>query len=326
MDGKVVFLGTGGTIAGKAESAQDNVRYRAAQVGISDLLETVPGLADVLGATQAVSEQVCQLNSKDMDFAEWVVLAQRLQFHLADPRVSAVVISHGTDTLEETAYFLHRLLPGLGHSGRPVVLTCAMRPTTSASADGPGNLKDAAIVALSPQARGVLMVAAGKVHAGYRIQKVHPYRVDAFDSGDAGPLGFIEEGRVRFVEVPPMPHGRSVELQVIQSQTCPRVDLLYSHNGASGELVRDLIHGLKSSAKPLRGLVVAGTGNGSLHQGLEQSLLAAMEEGVLVWVTTRCPYGQVVAGPDGTTSTFPTSARTPAKARIDMMLELITRQ
>jgi L-asparaginase len=326
MAGKVVFLGTGGTIAGKAESAQDNISYRAAQVGISDLLATVPGLAEVLGPTQALSEQVLQLNSKDMDFADWIALAQRLQHYLDDPNVLGVVISHGTDTLEETAYFLHRLLPGLPHRGRPVVLTCAMRPTTSASADGPGNLKDAAMVALSPHAHGVLLVAAGKVHAGNRIQKVHPYRVDAFDSGEAGPLGFVEEGRVRFVEVPPLPHGNSCELHSILGQACPRVDLIYSHNGASGDIVRDLIHGLNSSAKPVRGIVVAGTGNGSLHQDLERALLSAVEQGILVWVTTRCAYGQVVAGPDGTSGPFPTSARAPAKARIDMTLALMTRQ
>jgi L-asparaginase len=326
MVGKVVFLGTGGTIAGKAESAQDNISYRAAQVGISDLLATVPGLAEILGTTQALSEQVLQLNSKDMDFADWIALAQRLQHYLTDPEVSGVVISHGTDTLEETAYFLHRLLPALPHGGRPVVLTCAMRPTTSASADGPGNLKDAAIVALSPHAQGVLVVAAGKVHSGDRIQKVHPYRVDAFDSGEAGPLGFVEEGRVRFVEVPPLPQGNSLELHLIQSQTCPRVDVICSHNGAGGNIVRDMILCLKSSAKPVRGIVVAGTGNGSMHQDLEQSLLSAVEQGVLVWVTTRCAYGQVVAGPTGTTSPFPISARAPAKARIDMMLALMKRQ
>ena len=142
------------------------------------------------------SEQVAQLDSKDMDFATWRALAGRVARHLARPEVAAIVVTHGTDTLEETAYFLQRVLA----PAKPVVLTAAMRPATSRLADGPQNLADA-----SPSrwpragARGVVVVVAGTVHSALDVRKVHPYRLDAFGSGDAGPIARVEEGRAALV-------------------------------------------------------------------------------------------------------------------------------
>ena len=149
----IVILGTGGTIAGTAASSTDNVGYTAAQIGVAQLLSAVPPLVGLA----LESEQVAQLDSKDMDFATWQRLAQRVGHHLARVQVAGVVITHGTDTLEETAYFLQRVLA----PSKPVVLTAAMHPATALLADGPQNLLDAVTVAGLPGVQGVLVAMAG---------------------------------------------------------------------------------------------------------------------------------------------------------------------
>ena len=323
MNKKVVFLGTGGTIAGQAESASDNVGYKAAQVGIGNLLGSVPGLLRALGPLAAESEQVLQLNSKDMTFPDWLRLAGRLAHHLGRDDVTGVVVTHGTDTLEETAYFLHRLLPFLPSPNKPVVLTCAMRPASSAHADGPGNLADATAVVMSPHASGVLVVCAGKVHSGLHVQKVHPYRLEAFDSGEAGPLGYVEEGVVRFISRLEPAQASPLVLPKLQSAPCPRVEIVTSHSGATGGLVLDMLAAQRSARSRLAGIVVAGTGNGSVHIELEAALLEAVQQGVWVWRSSRCAYGQVVEATTGSEERFLSVGLSPAKARIEMVLQLL---
>lgn len=320
----VVFLGTGGTIAGQSQSAGDNVNYKAAQLGIDALLESVPGLRRALGVHDAECEQVVQINSKDMEFSHWLLLAQRLHHHMARAEVAGVVITHGTDTLEETAYFLHRVLPGPELMRRPVVLTCAMRPSSSSNADGPGNLEDAVSVATASGTAGVLVVCAGKVHAGLHVQKVHPYRVDAFDSGEAGPLGYVEEGRVRIIGQPKALTAAPVVLSSFTGVACPRVEIVTNHSGATGELVRDMVHSLDASPNRLRGIVIAGTGNASIHEALERELQIAAGHGIWIWRTTRCAYGQVVAANTGAEEGFKSVPLSPVKARIEMQLQIMT--
>ena len=184
---KIVVLGTGGTIAGTSASAADHTGYTAAQLGVQHLLDAVPGLSDALHGDTLVGEQVAQLDSKDMDHATWQALALRTAHWLEQPEVRAVVITHGTDTLEETAWFLQQVL----HPSKPVVMTCAMRPATALAPDGPQNLLDALALARAPQAPGVWVVCAGQIHTAERVQKVHPYRLDAFSSGESGPQGWV---------------------------------------------------------------------------------------------------------------------------------------
>ncbi len=178
-----MVLGTGGTIAGTAASAADNIGYTAAQLGIDELLAGVPQLRG--HAIEA--EQVAQLDSKDMDFATWQLLAARCAHWLSDDGVQGIVITHGTDTLEETAWFLQAVL----NPSKPVVMTCAMRPATALTPDGPQNLLDAVAVASTRGARGVVAVCAGAIHSALDVRKVHTYRADAFGSGDAGVLGYV---------------------------------------------------------------------------------------------------------------------------------------
>ena len=177
------------------------------------------------------------VDSKDMDHAIWQRLAQRAAHHLARPDVAGVVVTHGTDTLEETAWFLHRVLA----PAKPLVLTAAMRPATALGADGPQNLLDAVRVAREPGAHGAVVVLAGSVHGAPDVRKVHPYRTDAFDSGDAGALARVEEGRLRVLRA--WPAGEALGLGAIAADAAgwPWVAVVPSHAGARGEAVDALV-------------------------------------------------------------------------------------
>ncbi len=307
VDGeKIVILGTGGTIAGRAASAADNVGYQAGQVAVADLLQ---GLRAPAG-TVLLAEQVAQIDSKDMDAAVWVALATRCAHWLAQPDVRGVVITHGTDTMEETAYFLHCVLA----PAKPVVLTGAMRPATSAAADGPQNLADALVVAAAAGARGVSVAFAGSVHAAGDVMKVHTYRPDAFTSGEAGPVALVEEGRLRALRPWPPSTPLCKVADLPPPSGWPRVEIVMSHAGAGGALVDALV------AQGVAGLVAAGTGNGTLHLALEAALLRAQAGGVAVRRTSRCPLGQVLAVPG---AALPASTLSPVKARIALQLELL---
>lgn len=303
----IVILGTGGTIAGQARTASDNVGYTAAQLGVDDLVSAVPPLTQ-----QALeAEQVAQLDSKDMDFATWQQLAERVAHHLAREEVAGVVITHGTDTLEETAYFLHRVLA----PRKPVVLTAAMRPATALQTDGPQNLLDAVSVASDERAQGVLTVFAGAVHGPEQIRKVHSYKVDAFASSDGGLVAVVEEGVLRPLGAWPAAEG-AVGLARIGKPAAawPRVQIVLNHVGADGALVQALL------AQGVDGLVVAGTGNGTLSLSLEQALRAAQQQGVRILRSSRCDAGPVTPSADALPSA---GALSPVKARIELLLELL---
>nr|WP_315429957.1 asparaginase [uncultured Albidiferax sp.] len=323
----IVVLGTGGTIAGRASSAGDNIGYTAGEVGVAQLLESMGGFQD--GAFSLVAEQVAQVDSKDMGFALWQQLAARCAHWLAQPEVEAIVITHGTDTLEETAYFLQAVLD----PAKPIVLTCAMRPATALVPDGPQNLLDAMAVASTPGARGVLAVCAGNIHGAQDVQKVHSYKVDAFSSGEAGLVGVVEEGRVRLFRpwlsaIDFHKENRSlaqadiareaIKKIVMDASTAsdwPRVEVVLNYAGANGLLVDALV------AQGVRGIVVAGTGNGTLHVDLHAALLRAMAAGVQVLRSTRCVFGRVQAMP---ADAIPDAqGLSPVKARIALLLELL---
>jgi L-asparaginase len=304
----VVILATGGTIAGTASHATEALDYRAAQLSIGELLDGVPGMAE----RSIDSEQLARIDSKDMSHAIWGALVGRVAWHLARTDVAGIVVTHGTDTLEETAYLLQRLLA----PGKPVVLTAAMRPATSLQADGPQNLLDAVALATEPGACGVLVVLAGRVHGALDVRKTHTYRLDAFGSGDAGPLAMIEAGRLRRFREWPRCHALGAEL--VRTEHWPRVEIVTSHAGADGLLVDALV------AQGVAGIVAAGTGNGSLHHALEAALHRAVVQGVAVRRTTRVPDGEVrLTAADA----LPVSAAaSPQQARIDLMLELLGRR
>ena len=308
-----VVLGTGGTIAGTSDNAQDHTAYRSGQLGVDSLLAALPGWREILQGDALQCEQVAQLDSKDMDHQVWQTLALRCRHHLAQPAVGGIVITHGTDTLEETAWFLQQALG----SNKPVVLTCAMRPATALMPDGPQNLMDALAVVHDASARGVLVVCAGRIHSAKDVQKVHPYRMDAFSSGDAGPLGWIEQGRVRWSG-----QGQHLDAHVhahralaVPADQWPWVEVLGSHAGARQDAVRALV------TAGVQGLVVAGTGNGTVHHALLSALAEARFKGVAVCLTSRCAEGQMVQGSQALPMAPP--GLNACKARISLLLDLL---
>jgi L-asparaginase len=302
----VVVLGTGGTIAGTAASADDNVGYTAAQLGADQLVRAIPALADAALEVH----QVAQLDSKDMDFATWLAVAGSVAVQLARPEVAGVVITHGTDTLEETAYFLQRVLAPV----KPVVLTAAMRPATALLADGPQNLLDAVRVAQSAGARGVVAVMGGEVHSALDVRKVHTYRIAAFSSGDAGVLAHVEEGVLRRHRAWPGGTGLGLQCLGVDATAWPRVEIVHSHASAGSGLVRALC------ADGVQGIVVACTGNGTLHHALQAELIQAQSRGVAVLRSSRCLDGAVLGGDNPLPGA---GALTPVKARIELMLQLM---
>ena len=303
----LVIIGTGGTIAGASGSATDNVGYKAGSLSVESLVRAVPALA----ARSLEAEQLAQLDSKDMDHATWARLAKRVREHLDRPEVRGVVITHGTDTLEETAYLLQRVLA----PEKPVVLTAAMRPATAIQADGPQNLLDAVAVAESAGVRGVIAVVAGQVWSGLELRKTHSYRLDAFEAGpDAGPLAVVEEGVVRRFRDWPAGEALGAALLPEDATQWPWVEVLASHAGADARSLEAW------RAAGLQGLVLACTGNGTVNQALEAPLQALKEAGVPVWRTTRCAQGRIVGASDE-----PAAALSPWAARVELMLSLLQR-
>jgi L-asparaginase len=333
MKKNVVVLGMGGTIAGRSSRTGDNVGYKAGEVEVADLLAAISSLSEVMGAVSLVVDQVAQIDSKDLDDADWLALAQRVGHYLARPDVVSVVITHGTDTLEETAYFLSCVLSQQALNAKPVVLTCAMRPATALAPDGPQNVLDAMAVSLHPGALGVLVVCAGVIHSAYHVQKAHPYRLDAFDSGEAGPLGYVEEGVVRLVNAWPLAVRSSDGVSnknVLNSLPLPkvpwpRVEIVFSHAGAGGAMV-DAMCQSQLAARPLRGIIVAGTGNGTIHKDLEAALQRAHAQGISVVRSTRCAYGAVVPSDASPANAIGASQLSPVKARVQMVLDLMCGQ
>ena len=331
---KLVLLGTGGTIAGLAADAVDDLAYTAAQVGIGQLLAALPAARRPPIAVHC--EQVAQVDSKDVGFAVWQTLLQRCWHWLADPTVDGIVVTHGTDTMEETAFFLDTVLSQSGALEKPVVLTGAMRPASSLAPDGPQNLLDALIVAATVGARGVMVSFAGNLYAARDVHKVHPDRLDAFSSGDAGVLGRMEEGVARLVRAVPRVSdpALSIRLPVAisdrgsawrrvlgQPAAWPRVEIVMSHGEAGAFIVDALLAHSAGSADPVRGIVVAATGNGSVHRDLEAALLHAQTGGVVVIRASRCGNGRVFGNLPA--SLADSAGLSPVKARIALALELM---
>ncbi|SPJ32227.1 asparaginase [Kushneria phyllosphaerae] len=309
---RLVVLGTGGTIAGSSPQAGANLGYTAGTVSVEALLG---GIAAPEGFALH-AEQVAQLDSKDMDTATWQALHERCEHWLAHDDVAGVVITHGTDTVEETAFFLHSVLS----SPKPVVLACAMRPSTALMPDGPQNLRDALAVAATVDAAGVTVVCAGDIHDAVAVSKTHPYRLNAFGSGDTGPIGYVEEGKPR--QLRPWPRRLSSEpMTVPGAGHWPRVEIVLSHAGASGALIDTLVRERQNGAgEAVAGIVLGATGNASLHRDLEQAALRAQAAGIRVSVAARCNEGRLLPGPD---ASFPVMADlSPVKARIALMLAL----
>ena len=293
----IVILGTGGTISALADSPDENLRYRAGEVAVAVLAASLPTVRGI----QVETEQVAQIDSKDMDFATWRRLAERVSWHVSRPEVRAVVVTHGTDTLEETAWFLQRVLAPT----KPVVLTGAMRPASSAESDGPRNLAEAVDVAAARSRGGVVVSFAGSVHSARAVRKLHPTRLDPFAGGDA------DEGTDAAIGLIALP---------MDASPWPFVAIVSSTAAADARSVEALVDA------GVNGIVVATTGNGTVHHALEAALDAAAASGVAILRATRCLEGAIVEGTTAGHGDLPSADDlTPQKARVELIVRLLER-
>ena len=246
---KIVILATGGTIAGVGEHGK-TAGYKPGSLSAEDLLAAVPELADV---AEVEAIQVCNINSDDMTDKIWLELASIIQEKAEDPEVTGFVITHGTDTMEETAYFLNLVLK----TEKPVVITGAMRPSTSISADGPMNLYEAACVAASKEAvnKGVLVVFSDCIYAARSVTKSSTYHVTSLSAGELGAIGVVRDGQVYLYESPEKLHTTETEFDITGMNSLPKVSILYFAVDADPEL-------LSFAAEHSDGLVIAGAGAG----------------------------------------------------------------
>jgi L-asparaginase len=278
---RVHILATGGTIAGQAGSKVDP-GYTSGQVGVENLINAVPGiraLADLSG------EQFAQVGSQDMNDTLWLRLAARINALFRAGEADGIVITHGTDTAEETGYFLHLVVK----SDRPVVLTGSMRPSTALSADGPLNLFNAVGVAADPRAhgRGVIVAINDDLHCARDVTKSNTTDVQTFISPGPGLIGTAMYGRIRYFRHPSRAHTVESEFSAEGLRELPRVDILYAHSNMPADLVR------ASVSQGARGLVVAGMGNGNVSGETAQELAQAARAGVIVVRSTRVVSGDV---------------------------------
>lgn len=310
----VRILATGGTIAG-AQGNPQGYGYKSGAFKVEDLIKAVPNLDKVAKLT---GEQVANIGSQDMNDAVWLKLAKRTNELLASPEVDAVVVTHGTDTLEETAYFLDLVVK----SDKPVVLVGSMRPATAISADGPGNLYNAVAVAASPEAkgRGVLIVINDEIHTARNVTKTNTTNVETFRSPNRGPAGVVNTGDVHWFERMDKKHTVDSEFSVTGKSALPRVDILYAHANMSPDLIDSAV---KNGAK---GLVIAGVGDGNMTQPALDALSRQVKKGVVVVRSTRLPSGLVLRNNeinDDQKGFVASGELNPAKSRVLLQLALL---
>jgi L-asparaginase len=312
----VRLLATGGTIAGAHTTGRG---YRAAALSIDALVAAVPQLATL---ARIDVEQVAKLGSQDMTEAVWRKLAARVQRAVDDPALTGVVITHGTDTMEETAYFLNLVV----RSDKPVVLVGAMRPATAMSADGPMNLFNAIAVATAPAARGrgVLVVANDEIHFAREVAKTNTTQLGTFASGQRGLAGLVNSGRPHFYAPPVRRHTAASEFAPliaasVSERTLPRVDLIFAHAGMDRALIDAAV------AAGARGLVIAGVGDGNLGATALAACAAAAKKGVVIVRASRTGGGVVernIEIDDDRLGFIAADELNPQKARVLLMLGL----
>lgn len=324
---RLEIIATGGTIAGAQADKADHA-YKAGAFDVNDLVNAVPQLRDL---ADIKGEQVVNIGSQDMSDAVWLKLAKRINARLASTDVDGIIVTHGTDTMEETSYFIDLVTP----DDKPIVFTGSMRPATAIGADGPANLYNAAAVAASPGARGrgALVVLNDSIHRPRDVTKTHTTNVETFKSLNRGPVGIANTGKIAWLDrrsddiaggvarlaaagVPAAPPFKVDDLEAL-----PRVDILYAHANMSTDLIDAAI---KGGAK---GIVIAGVGDGNMTRQAIDRLAEAAKTGVVVVRSTRLPAGVVLRNNevnDDKLGFVASADLTPAKARVLLQLALTT--
>ncbi|ELX13876.1 L-asparaginases type II [Janthinobacterium sp. HH01] len=310
----VTILATGGTIAGSGATSTTTVGYTAATVGVDRLIAAVPELAKV---AQVKGEQVFQIASENMSNEHWLVLAKRVNALLAQSDVDGVVITHGTDTLEETAYFLDLVVK----SRKPVVLVGAMRPGTALSADGPINLYNAVLLAASQEAvgKGVLVAMNDQIHGARDVTKTNTSTPDSFKTPELGMLGYFQGNKPYFYHASTRKHTIDTEFDISKLDALPQVDIVYGYANVNPVALNALV------GAGAKGIIHAGVGDGSLAAKVLPSLTAARKQGVLIVRSARVGQGIVARNGEANDDELDfvvSDTLNPQKARILLMLAL----
>ena len=310
----IVILATGGTIAGAAATGTQ-AGYTSGAVTIDAMLAAVPGiqkLANIKG------EQISNVGSQDMNFDILLTVAKRCNVLLAGNSVDGIVITHGTDTMEESAFFLNLVVK----SDKPVVLVGSMRPSTAVSADGPLNLYDAVAVAGDPNSkgRGVLVVMNDWIHGAHSLTKTSTTAIQTFMSPLRGIVGISTYGKNDFYNNPSWKHTSASEFDITNVTKLPRVDILFAYEDMSPDLVD------ASVANGAKGIVIAGVGNGNMNKATLEAAARAVKKGVVVVRSSRVPTGTVgrnVEVNDDEMGFIASDELNPQKSRILLMLALL---
>jgi L-asparaginase len=310
----IVILATGGTIAGAAASGTQSA-YTSGAVGIDTMLAAVPGVKDLANIK---GEQISNVGSQDMTFEIMLTLAKRINALLASNSVDGVVVTHGTDTMEETAYFLNLVVK----SKKAVVLVGSMRPSTAVSADGPLNLFNAVGVAADPASagRGVLVVMNDWIHGAHSLTKTSTTAVQTFMSPLRGLVGTASYGKNDYYNIPTWKNTTESEFDIAGVSQLPRVDIIYAYADMTGDLIDS------SAANGAKGIVIAGVGNGNMNKVSLEAAARAAKKGVAVVRSSRVVTGTVgrnVEVNDDEMNLIASDELNPQKARILLMLALL---
>ncbi|MBC5789817.1 asparaginase [Providencia alcalifaciens] len=306
----ITVLATGGTIAGGGESATGS-SYQAGKVGIDSLLNAVPETKKIANLS---GEQLVNIGSQDMNDQVWLTLAKKINQDCN--KTDGFVITHGTDTMEETAFFLDLTTA----CKKPIVMVGAMRPSTALGADGPLNLYNAVVLASDKSAgeRGVLMAMNDKVIQGRNVMKMSTTEVQAFDAVNAGAEGYIHDGKVTYYQTP-QPRGDKPVFDVSKLDKLPEVGIVYNYANASSAPVKAL------REEGVKGIVSAGVGNGNMYKTIFDALANAAKEDVVVVRSSRVPTGYTTRNAEVNDNEygFVASERlNPQKSRVLLQLAL----
>jgi L-asparaginase len=310
----VVILATGGTIAGAAASGTQ-AAYTSGAVTIDAMIAAVPGLTNMANIK---GEQISNVGSQDMSFEIMLKLAKRINELQKVADVDGIVVTHGTDTMEETAFFLNLVVKG----DKPVVMVGSMRPSTAVSADGPLNLYNAVGVAIDPNARGrgVLVVMNDWIHAAHSLTKTSTTAIQTFMSPLRGVVGVATYGKNDFYNSPQWKHTSASEFDVTNVNKLPRVDIIF----ACADMPADLIDA--SVANGAKGIVIAGVGNGNMNKASLDAAARAAKKGVVVVRSSRVATGSVgrnVEVNDDEMGFVASDELNPQKARLLLSLALL---
>ena len=310
----VTILATGGTIAGSGATTTTTVGYTAATVGVNQLIAAVPELAKI---AEVKGEQTLQIASENMTNDNWLTLAKRINTLLAQPDVDGIVVTHGTDTLEETAYFLDLVVK----SRKPVVVVGAMRPSTAMSADGPMNLYNAVLLAGSKEAigKGVLVAMNDQINAARDVTKTNTSTLDTFKTPELGMLGYMQGNKPYFYHVSARKNTADTEFDISNLDHLPQVDIVYGYANVSPVALNALV------AAGAKGIIHAGVGDGSLANPVKTALIAARKQGVVIVRASRVGQGIVARNGEANDDQLDFVAAdtlNAQKARILLMLAL----